>query len=69
MGNGIAQVAVNPGGINVIMNDIAPQFVDRGFDTISKNLDRLVAKEKITTDQKVEFLSRIKKITNVEDMK
>lgn len=69
MGNGIAQVAANPGGLNVILNDIAPQFVDRGYDTISKNLDRLVAKEKMTAGQKAEVLSRIKKSTNVEDMK
>jgi len=69
MGNGIAQVAAYPGGLNVIMNDIAEQFVDRGYDTISKNLDRLVAKEKLTVDQKAEILSRIKKSTNLEDMK
>jgi 3-hydroxybutyryl-CoA dehydrogenase len=69
MGNGIAQVAAYPGGLNVIMNDIADQFVDRGMDTISKNLDRLVAKEKITADKKAEILSRIKKSTNLEDMK
>ncbi|HTZ38779.1 MAG TPA: 3-hydroxybutyryl-CoA dehydrogenase [Syntrophales bacterium] len=69
MGNGIAQVAAYPGGINVIMNDIADQFVNRGFDTISKNLDRLVAKDKIKEDQKKEILSRIKKSTSLEDMK
>jgi 3-hydroxybutyryl-CoA dehydrogenase len=69
MGNGIAQVAAYPGGINVIMNDIADQFVDKGYDTISKNLDRLVAKEKLTAAQKTEILGRIKKSTNLEDMK
>ncbi len=69
MGSGIAQVAAYPGGLNVIMNDIADQFVDRGFDTISKNLDRLVAKEKLTADQKKEILGRIRKSTNLEDMK
>ncbi len=69
MGNGIAQVAAHPGGLNVIMNDIADEFVERGFNTISKNLDRLVAKEKITADKKEEILSRIKKSTNLEDMK
>ena len=69
MGNGIAQVAAYPGGLNVIMNDISDQFVDRGYDTIAKNLDRLVAKEKITADKKAEILSRIKKSTNLEDMK
>jgi 3-hydroxybutyryl-CoA dehydrogenase len=69
MGNGICQVAAFPGGINVIMNDIAEQFVNKGFDAISKNLDRLVAKDKIKADQKTEILSRIKKSTNLEDMK
>ncbi|NPU85767.1 MAG: 3-hydroxybutyryl-CoA dehydrogenase [Syntrophaceae bacterium] len=69
MGNGIAQVAASPGGLNVIMNDIAEPFVNRGYETISKNLDRLVAKEKLTADQKAEILGRIKKSTNVEDMK
>ncbi|MGZ3579765.1 MAG: 3-hydroxyacyl-CoA dehydrogenase NAD-binding domain-containing protein, partial [Syntrophales bacterium] len=59
MGNGIAQVAASPGGLNVIMNDIADQFVDKGYDTISKNLDRLVAKEKLTADQKKEIMGRI----------
>ncbi len=69
MGNGIAQVAAYPGGLNVIMNDIADQFVDRGMDAISKNLGRLVAKEKITADARTEILGRIKKSTNLEDMK
>lgn len=69
MGNGIAQVAAHPGGIHVIMNDIADQFVEKGFDTISKNLDRLVAKDKLTTAEKAEILSRIKKSTNMEDIK
>ncbi len=69
MGNGIAQVAAQLGGLNVIMNDIADEFVERGFTTISKNLDRLVKKEKLTEDEKGEILGRIKKSTNLEDMK
>jgi 3-hydroxybutyryl-CoA dehydrogenase len=69
MGNGIAQVAAQLGGLNVIMNDIADEFVERGFNAISKNLDRLVKKEKLTEDEKGEILSRIKKSTNLEDMK
>ncbi len=60
MGNGIAQVAAYPGGLNVIMSDIADQFVERGLDTISKNLDRLIAKEKLTAAQKTEIIGRIK---------
>jgi 3-hydroxybutyryl-CoA dehydrogenase len=69
MGNGIAQVAASPGGLHVIMNDIADKFVDNGYDTISKNLDRLIAKEKLTAGQKQEILSRIIKSTSLEDMK
>jgi 3-hydroxybutyryl-CoA dehydrogenase len=69
MGNGIAQVAAQLGGLNVIMNDIADEFVERGFNAISKNLDRLVKKEKLTEDGKAEILGRIKKSTNLEDMK
>jgi len=69
MGNGIAQVVAQVGGLNVIMNDIADEFVDRGFSVITKNLDRLVAKERLTAAQKDDILGRIKKSTNIEDMK
>ena len=69
MGNGIALVAAYPGGLNVILNDIADQFVEKGLDTIAKNLDRLVAKNKLTAEQKTEILGRIRKSTNLEDMK
>ncbi len=69
MGNGIAQVAAQLGGLNIIMNDIADTFVDRGYATIAKNLDRLVAKEKLTAGQKTDILGRIRKSTSIEDMK
>jgi 3-hydroxybutyryl-CoA dehydrogenase len=69
MGNGIAQVAASPGGLHIIMNDIADTFVDKGYDSISKNLDRLIAKEKLSAGQKQEILSRIIKSTSLEDMK
>ena len=49
MGNGIAQVAAMS-GLDVIMNDIKEEFVQRGLDTISKNLDRSVAKAKKVAD-------------------
>jgi len=69
MGNGIAQVAAHQGGLNIIMNDIADEFVERGYVAITKNLDRMVAKEKITADKKNEILGRITKSTNLDDMK
>ncbi|MCK9356849.1 MAG: 3-hydroxybutyryl-CoA dehydrogenase [Dehalococcoidia bacterium] len=69
MGNGIAQVAAHVGGLNVIMNDIKQEFVDRGLATIDKNLARLLAKEKITEAQKSAVLGRIKTSVDVADMK
>ncbi|MFO7684984.1 MAG: 3-hydroxyacyl-CoA dehydrogenase NAD-binding domain-containing protein, partial [Desulfobacterales bacterium] len=46
MGSGIAQVAaVN--GMTVVMNDIKPEFVQRGLATIDGFLARSVAKGKM----------------------
>ncbi|MBN2396943.1 MAG: 3-hydroxybutyryl-CoA dehydrogenase [Deltaproteobacteria bacterium] len=69
MGNGIAQVVAHQGGLKVIMNDIADEFVERGYAAIAKRLEGMVAKDKITADQKEEILGRITKSTNLEDMK
>ena len=69
MGNGIAQVAAQVGGLNVVMNDIKQEFVDRGLATIDKNLSRLVTKEKITEADKAAVLGRIKTSTDIADMK
>lgn len=68
MGSGIAQVAA-AAGIKVILNDIKPEFVDRGMKTIEKFLDRAVAKEKITSEVKSETLSRITPSTDLVDFK
>jgi len=69
MGSGIAQVAATPGGLKVILNDIADQFVDKGYNGIAGNLDRLIAKDKLKADQKNEIMGRIRKSTKLEDMK
>ena len=67
MGNGIAQVAATA-GLNVIMNDIAEEFVERGLNQITKILSRNVEKEKITSGDKDAILSRIKTSTSLSDM-
>jgi len=69
MGSGIAQVASQVGGLNVILNDIKQDFVDRGFSAIEKNLARQVAKERITEEEKGAVLARIRKSTELGDMK
>ena len=47
MGNGIAHTFAQS-GFKVQLIDISDASLKRGMDTISKNLDRMVAKEKIT---------------------
>jgi 3-hydroxybutyryl-CoA dehydrogenase len=61
MGNGIAHVFARS-GFNVILCDVEQRFLDRGLATISKNLDREVAKSKITPDDKTATLSRISSV-------
>ncbi|MDD2463970.1 MAG: 3-hydroxybutyryl-CoA dehydrogenase [Desulfobulbus sp.] len=67
MGNGIAQVAA-ASGLSVIMNDIKPEFVERGLATINKNLQRNVDKGKLTAEAKDQILARIKSSTDLKDM-
>ena len=67
MGNGIAQVAAMS-GLDVIMNDISEEFVRRGMATITKNLDRAVAKGKLAEDEKEAILGRINISLDLEDM-
>ena len=67
MGNGIAQVAAMS-GLNVIMNDIKDEFVERGLTTITKILTRGVEKGKMSDDEKNAVLDRIKTSVDLKDM-
>ena len=58
MGNGIAHVAARS-GFKVILHDIEQRSLDQALSTITKNLEREVAKGKITGDDKAAALSRI----------
>ncbi len=58
MGNGIAHVFARS-GFNVVLCDVEQRFLDRGLATIGKNLDREVAKSKITAGDKTATLGRI----------
>src|SRR3989441_4474053 len=62
MGNGIAHVAARS-GFRVVLYDLEQRFLDRALSTIAKNLDREVAKTKITADDKGTALSRIVAVT------
>ena len=67
MGSGIVQVAAS-NGLSVVMNDIKDEFVEGGFATIEKSLDRMIKKEKITEEDKKGILSRVEGSTSLEDM-
>lgn len=67
MGNGIVQVASHS-GFQVVMSDIADSFIQKGLSTISKNLDRMVEKGKISSHKKDEIVGRIKGTVQIGDM-
>ena len=59
MGNGIAHVFAKS-GYQVVLVDVEQRFVDRGMQTIAKNLDREVARQKLTADERDAALKRIR---------
>lgn len=64
MGNGIAHVfAQNNFKVNLI--DISEASLEKGIATITKNLDRLISKEKITEDVKTNTLENITTYTSI----
>ena len=64
MGNGIAQVAATA-GYKVSLVDIKDEYLQKALSTIEKNLGRMVAKEKITEDQKAATLANISTTTDL----
>lgn len=58
MGNGIAHVAAKA-GFNVILQDTNPRSLEQAVATISKNLDREIARDKLAAPDKTQILARI----------
>ena len=67
MGNGIAHVFAKS-GFDVILVDVEDRFLQRGLDTIAKNLEREVAKSKITAENRDAALKRIRTTTKRADL-
>ena len=61
MGNGIAHVFARS-GFPVVMCDVEQRFLERGLATITKNLEREVAKNKITAEEKQSALKKIEPV-------
>lgn len=66
MGNGIAHTFAQ-NGFKVQLIDTNDLALKKALDTISKNLDRMVAKETISEEKKSETLSNITTFTNLKD--
>lgn len=67
MGNGIAQVAARA-GLAVIMRDLTEEFLKRGLTSIDKSLQRDVDKQRLSPEEKLEIISRIKITTDMADL-
>jgi 3-hydroxybutyryl-CoA dehydrogenase len=66
MGNGIAHTFAQ-NGFKVQLIDINDSALKRGIENISKNLDRMVNKEKISETEKAETLDNITTFTNITE--
>jgi 3-hydroxybutyryl-CoA dehydrogenase len=64
MGAGIIQVLAQ-NGFEVVLRARRETSVEKGIATVTKNLDRLVAKEKLTEADKADILGRIKGSTDI----
>lgn len=66
MGNGITHVFAQ-NGFKVNLIDISEASLEKGIATITKNLDRLIVKEKITEEIKSNTLSNITTYTSIPE--
>jgi 3-hydroxybutyryl-CoA dehydrogenase len=66
MGNGIAHTFAQS-GFNVQLIDVNEDALKRGIGTIAKNLDRMIAKEKISEAEKTNTLANITAHTNLNE--
>jgi len=69
VGNQILNYAFTKAGFNVIMRDLEERFVQRGLDTIKKNLGRAVEKGKKSQAETDAVLSRIRGTVELSDLK
>jgi 3-hydroxybutyryl-CoA dehydrogenase len=67
MGNGIAHVFAKA-GYGVLLVDIEQRFVDRGMQAIAKNMEREVARQKLTAEEREQALNRIRPSISRRDL-
>ncbi len=67
MGAGIAQVAAQA-GLEVILNDVSQDLVDRGIRGIGRQLDRMIERGRFQPDERDRVLRRVRGSANLEDL-
>ena len=67
MGNGIAQVCAMA-GFNVTLLDISESALQKAVATVGKNLDRQIAKQTLTPEQKQATLDKIRTSTDYSSL-
>ena len=67
MGSGITQVAAAT-GFNVILMDIREEFWQKGIETIARNMEREVKKDRLSPEAKEAALKRIRGTSNLKEM-
>jgi 3-hydroxybutyryl-CoA dehydrogenase len=68
MGSGIAQVAAQA-GYPVTVREVSTQLLEKGLQSIEKNLGRLVEKGTIAAVDRDQIRGRLRGTTNVDDLK
>ena len=67
MGHGIAQVCA-ASGLPVVMRDVSDELIAKGLDAVARSLDRLVSKERVTTEERDAIVSRIEATTSLDPL-
>ena len=68
MGSGIAQVAAQS-GFDVVVREVSQPLVDKGLQSIEKNLQRMVEKGTLKEEERDKVRGRLRGTTNLEDLK
>ncbi len=68
MGNGIAQTAAGA-GYETVVREVSQELLDRGMSMIERNLDRAVAKEKLSEEDRDAVMGRITPTLDTADLK
>jgi len=66
MGNGIAHVCIQ-NGYDVSLIDVSRAALDKGVETISRNMDRMISKQMISIELKDASLKRLTTFENMQE--